>query len=105
VCCSLGCGIGYGYLHRIPIRGSPVLPASHNPSRPVTVPTSSLQSPVQQAAVATALPTREGHLTADAPLQPVIAAQEMVLFCYVILYSHMFPLEEVLRICKETAWK
>lgn len=76
---SLGCGIGYGYLHRIPIRGSPMLSASHNPSRPVSVPSSSLsQSPVQQAAVAPALPTQEGQLMADVPPHPVIAAQEMV---------------------------
>lgn len=74
---SLGCGIGYGYLHRIPIRGSPMLPASRKPSRPVSIPSSS-QAPVQQAAVAPALPTQEGHLIAEVPQHPVIAAQEMV---------------------------
>lgn len=79
---SLGCGIGYGYLHRIPIRGPSMLPASHNPSRPVTLPSSSssLQSSLQQTAVASVLPTQEGHLIPDVPLQPVMTAQEMVLF-------------------------
>lgn len=81
-----------------------MLPASHNPSRPLSVPSSS-QAPVQQAAVAPALPTQEGLLIADVPPHPVIAAQEMVLFCYINLYVHMFPLEEVLRIGRLTAWK
>jgi hypothetical protein len=68
----------------------------------VSVPPSSsaaaAQAPVQQAAVVPALPTQEGHLIADVPPHPVIAAQEMVLFWYIILYIHIFPLEEVLRI-------
>lgn len=81
-----------------------MLPASRKPSRPVSIPSSS-QAPAQQAAVAPALPTQEGHLIAEVPQHPVIAAQEMVLFCYIILYIHMFPLEEVLRIGKITAWK
>jgi len=75
---SLGCGIGYGYLHRIPVRGSPVPPASHNPSRPLSAPTSSSQSPAQQAVVAPVLPPQEGNLVTDVPPRPIIAAQEMV---------------------------
>jgi len=75
---SLGCGIGYGYLHRIPVRGSPVPPASHNPSRTLSAPTSSSQSPAQQAVVAPVLPTQEGNLVTDVSPRPIIAAQEMV---------------------------
>lgn len=81
--CSLGCGIGYGYLHRIPVRGSPVPPASHNPSRPLSVPTSSSQSPAQQAVVAPVLPTQEGNIVTDVSPRPIIAAQEMVILCYI----------------------
>lgn len=75
---SLGCGIGYGYLHRIPVRGSPVPSASHNPSRPLSAPTSSSQSPAQQAVISPVLPTQEGNLVTDIPPRPIIAAQEMV---------------------------
>lgn len=75
---SLGCGIGYGYLHRIPVRGSPVPPASHNPSRPLSAPTSLSQSPAQQAVVAPVLRTQEGNLVADIPSRPITAAQETV---------------------------
>jgi hypothetical protein len=48
----------------------------------VTLPSSSssLQSSLQQTAVASVLPTQEGHLIPDVPLQPVMTAQEMVLF-------------------------
>lgn len=78
--CSLGCGIGYGYLHRIPVRGSPVPPASHNPSRPSAAPTSKLS---QQAVVTPVQPTQEGNIVADVPSRPIIAAQETVMLCYV----------------------
>ena len=37
-CCSLGCGIGYGYLHRIPNRSESVGPSKPFPGSEMSLP-------------------------------------------------------------------
>ncbi|KAJ4437048.1 hypothetical protein ANN_17182 [Periplaneta americana] len=75
---SLGCGIGYGYLHRIPIRGSPVPTTTRNVTRPPPPPPpTTAQSPVvQPPVVAPVSSTQEGHPVTSEPSHPVITPQQ-----------------------------
>ena len=80
----MGCGIGYGYLHRIPIRGSPVPTAprtmlkSATPSAP-TQPTAAEQQPLLTPASFSA-----AHVPTDSPPQPVLTPHQMVLTTFQI---------------------
>ena len=44
---SLGCGIGYGYLHRIPVDQSPIVPQTKpTPTQPPIQPVATVPTPV-----------------------------------------------------------
>ncbi|XP_020617176.1 Golgi reassembly-stacking protein 2-like [Orbicella faveolata] len=81
---SIGCGIGYGYLHRIPIRDSPEMPLQSNSSSPapdgfsevpligptsvplVAVSTATV-SPIQASGLETGMTTLNLNTTAASP--------------------------------------
>jgi len=54
---SLGCGIGYGYLHRIPVDQSPIVPQTKpTPTQPPTQPVATVPTPVPAQVPAVGVP-------------------------------------------------
>ncbi|PSN44501.1 hypothetical protein C0J52_09066 [Blattella germanica] len=72
---SLGCGIGYGYLHRIPIRGSPIPTAPHTATKPSAPPQTSA-SVVQQPSVSPVPAPPAGQVPMEVTSHPVITPHQ-----------------------------
>ncbi|KAJ9584158.1 hypothetical protein L9F63_021493, partial [Diploptera punctata] len=74
---SLGCGIGYGYLHRIPIRGSPVPSTLHTVTKSAK-PNASTQSVTEEQPLITPIPSTAGQMPSDTIQQAVFTPHQTV---------------------------
>ncbi|KAJ9596181.1 hypothetical protein L9F63_027196, partial [Diploptera punctata] len=73
----LGCGIGYGYLHRIPIRGSPVPSTLHTVTKSAK-PNASTQSVTEEQPLITPIPSTAGQMPSDTIQQAVFTPHQTV---------------------------